>query len=267
MKKLSKKIIKSLMVSAAFSLLGTTAQAGDETSANITETNDGHIDEHNKILKTKIFHNILKISPTGRVYAVDSHRSHRSHSSHRSSRYSSATSPKAVAQVKEYETYSLGDRILTKGMYGKDVNELVGKLIKYYYLRPDFSAQKSGYSLYDAAVVEAVKNFQQDAGLPVTGSFGKEDKAALDKWDVSKTKIRLGIRDLSREFRGNDVYELVQLLGKAGCPPDPKLLEEDGQLYTADVEMAVRVFQAFAGMPVTGIADWDTVSKLKSVAK
>lgn len=295
MKKLSKKIIQSLMVSAAFSLLGTNAQAKDVSAADLTESADGNIDEQHDILKTNIFHNVLKISSSGKLYGVDSHRSHSSHRSHRSSRYnnhsshysstyssgssgSSTQTPKTTpaqnsasnfvsTATPAYETYSLGDRTLSQGSYGSDVDELVSKLKKYYYLKSDFSAKKAGYALYDATVVAAVKDFQQDAGLSVSGTFGSKDKSALNHWDASKTKIKLGIRSLTVGDSGNDVYELVKLLEKAGCPPNPKLLEDKGRKYTTDVAMAVKVFQAFAGLSVTGIADIDTINKLKSSAK
>ncbi|MCQ2279922.1 MAG: peptidoglycan-binding protein [Bacteroidales bacterium] len=183
MKKLSKKIIQSLMVSAAFSLLGTNAQAKDVSATASTKSADGNIDEQHNILKTNIFHNVLKISSSGKLYGVDSHRSHSSHSSHRSSRYSSGSRGGSVSNFVANESNSLGNRSLTVG------------------------------------------------------------------------------------DSGNDVYELVKLLEKAGCPPNPKLLEDKGRKYTTDVAMAVKVFQAFAGLSVTGIADIDTINKLKSSAK
>lgn len=126
---------------------------------------------------------------------------------------------------------------------------------------------KSGYHLYDSQVERAIKYFQQDAGLKMTGIFDQETKSALEKWSTLRTTLRLGVRDLSTSTFGDDVAELIRLLQKAGFPPDRSKIENDGKKYTEDVAMAVRVFQAFYGLPVTGIADLKTINKLKSLVK
>lgn len=192
MKKLPKKIIKSLLVSAAFSLLGSQMQAKEASDTNPLASDDGKSDEKINILKTRVFHDVLKMNASGVLYKVDSHRSHRSHSSHYSSSYTSSRS----------------------------------------------SSQGGSTTAVSNETMQAAHNTPS-----------------------------LGDRTLSVGNIGDDVSELVKLLEKAGCPPNPKLLEDNGRKFTADVEMAVRVFQAFAGLPVTGVVDNATIGKLKSVVK
>ncbi len=170
---------------------------------------------------------------------------------------------------KTFETYSLGDRTLKKGLYGADVDVLVRKLINYQYLRSDGLKRQSGYYLFDNQVEQAVKYFQEDASLTVNGVVDSSTENALLVWSSSKTHLRLGVRDLYVGCSGEDVETLIQLLNKANCPPNPEKfkIDNDMYIYTDDIATAVRVFQAFAGLTVTGRADLTTINKLKASTK
>ena len=145
---------------------------------------------------------------------------------------------------------------------------LVSKL----YLNRDLVATKNGHSLYDANVVAAVKNFQSDAGLKQTGKADATTMSKLRDWNSSNTTIRLGVRNLSYssdEMEGYDVTELVELLKKAGYAPDPSLIRKSGNktVFTQDVETAVKMFQAYNDLPVSGEVSQLTLTKLRAKAK
>lgn len=148
------------------------------------------------------------------------------------------------------------------GLYGNDVNQLVNLLQEKYYLRSDFSATQSGYSLFDDEVEEAVKQFQKDAKLTVNGIMDLASIKALKSWDGANSTKKLGIRELKLNDSGTDVLELIELLNKAGFPPDPKKL--DGNKFNDEVEKAVKAFQMSI---VSGVADAETINMLKSAAK
>ena len=79
----------------------------------------------------------------------------------------------------------------------------------------------------------------------------------------------LGIRELSAPMEGYDVTQLVELLNKAGYPPNPQLIQKSGNKtkYTEDIATAVKMFQAYNGLSATGNADMATIEKLRGKAK
>ena len=86
-------------------------------------------------------------------------------------------------EVKNYKTYSLGDRPLFLNLYGKDVEELVTFLINNGFLSQDHFNKKNGFSIYDREVVKAVEQFQIKARLKrIDGRFGEEEKQTYNKW-------------------------------------------------------------------------------------
>lgn len=276
MKQKSKKLIKSLLISAAMTLIPTHSEAKEISPIDLDNDDADQLNA----LKAPVWHNVMKVGPNGSVTGVNDHRSHmshRSHSSHRSSRYGhsshyssshySSSSSYVSKPVKNYMNYSLGDRTLSQGLYGNDVDALVTKLKNFHYLRESYSTQKNNYSLYSADVAQGVKYFQKDAGLPVTGVMDSKTKKAFDDWSAYKSTRRLGIRKLEEGDEGEDVAELIRLLTKAGFAPNPEKVGENERKYSQDVATAVKVFQAFCGLTVTGIADYDTIDKLKSKAK
>ena len=90
----------------------------------------------------------------------------------------------------------------------------------------------------------------------------------LKSWNVAKTTIPLGFRELSASAAtsGYDVDELVQLLIAAGFAPDFSKLKKDGShyVYTEDIHTAIKAFQAFHGISPTGELNAATITKLKA---
>ena len=148
------------------------------------------------------------------------------------------------------------------GLYGKDVNQLVALLQEKYYLRKDFSTTQSNFFLFDDEVEAAVIQFQRDAKIKDNGIMDLANIKALRSWDAENSTKTLGIRELKINDRGTDVLELIELLNKAGFPPDPEKLE--GDKYNEEVERAVKAFQMSI---VSGVADTETITQLKSASK
>lgn len=284
MNKSSKKIIKSLLLSAAFTLLhGQNANA--ESKPALSLSFDGLDDNNQELQKGKnpILNNVYKILRNGDVSLIaahrshSSHRSHRSHSSHRSgsSHYSHSSSSYSggsttyTAPKKTPATYSIGDRTLKQGVHGADVNQLVSYLISNFYINESLLKKNGEYYIYDSNVVEAVKHFQKDAKMEVTGHADYSTYSQLKSWDSDNTTITLGIREVKIGTSGYDVDELIKMLTTAGFAPDPQKLHKVKQHYefTEDIMMAVKMFQAYNKMEATGLVDDKTIKKLKKFSK
>ena len=123
--------------------------------------------------------------------------------------------------------------------------------------------------MYNASVKKAVIRFQNDANLSATGNTDATTVQRLKAWDSRNTTIVLGIRNLSIGDAGTDVAELIKLLTKAGYAPDPKKMEyiNGKPKMTEDIVMAIRMFQAYNKLTVTGNVDSATLSKLRSFAQ
>lgn len=293
MKNNSKKIIKTVLLSATFALLHgiSKADAGKSFSLDLDlglPNEDISPDLSNS--KIKIIKNFYKFKRNGEATLIAAHRSHRSHSSHRSSRgghYSHSSSSHYSHSSSSYGSgggssvytpspktandYSLGDRTLSNGIYGADVDQLVSYLINYYYLKEGMATKKNGFYVYDSNVVNALKHFQKDAGLIQDGKVTSSVITRLKNWSPSRTTISLGFRSLSTADKtsGYDVDELVALLINAGYAPEPSKLEKDGDhyIFTEDIVIAIKAFQAFNRLSPSGQLDSITLSKLKSFKK
>lgn len=289
----SRKIIKALFLSATLALCHSSAKSDTKKSMLVDlepGSGDGNAFEVSKSTQ-KIVKNVYKILRTGGVKLIAGHRSHSSHRSHRSSRgghyshssstysapsssshKSSGSTSSSYTSVKTAGDYSLGDRTLSAGIYGADVNLVVHYLKKNLYLRENATvSQKNGYYMYDTNVVNAVKHFQKDAGLNPDGKLTALAASTLRDWTPSKTTIPLGNRDLSSadEISGFDVDELVQLLSNAGCTPDPSKLKKNAghYVYTDDLLTATKAFQALNGIQPSGELNSTTLTKLKAHKK
>lgn len=300
MKNSAKNKIKALLLSATAALLPTHAQA--EATTTFMPDFGNNDDFFGKTSRSwgKVFKNVAKLDKNGDVKYIASHRSHMSHrssgggggSGHRShyshyssygggsSHYSSSSSSRSSSssyskpKPKTAGDYSIGDRTLKTGIHGSDVTSLTGYLATGLYINRSWIKEKEGYSLYDATIASAVKHFQKDAGLPQTGVADKTTIDKLKSWDNSKTTVILGTRELSYSDtstdKGTDVTELVNLLTKAGFAPDPKkiVMTSDGRTeFTKDIATAVRFFQAYNSLSVTGRADEATIKALKAKAQ
>lgn len=288
MKNKSKKIIRTLLLSATVALFHGSAKA--DTKKNLSLDFDlPNGDGSSEISKgqQKIVRDVYKIMRNGDAKLIAAHRSHRSHSSHRSSRgghYSHSSSSHYSHSSSSYGSgsrssiytspaktagdYSLGDRILSSGVHGSDVDQLVPYLVRNYYLKEGVVSKKGGFYIYDSNVVNAVKHFQKDAGLTQDGKFTTEVLTKLKSWSPSQTTIPLGFRELSAsaETSGFDVDELVQLLINAGYSPDSSKLKKSGSHYvfTDDILTSIKMFQAYNGIQPNGVLNSATLSKLKT---
>lgn len=301
MKNKAKKIIRNVLIGAVASIYHTNAQAADNSASPLSEGLNGE-DKKDAVnaLKNKIYRNVLQITSKGDTKLIAGHRSHMSHrsggggggghyshashyssygggssshsshSSHSSSSYAPVVSRPAP---KTYKTYALGDRTLKSGLYGNDVSELISLLVSKRYLHSSWITMQNGYPVYNARVVSAVKRFQKDAGISQDGVVNSTTAAKLQAWDESKSTMTLGIRNMSFQIdavlAGNDVDELIALLRKAGFSPDPaKLKYPNGKaVFTKDIEIAVKLFQAYNGLKANGVVDEATIAKLNAVAK
>ena len=103
---------------------------------------------------------------------------------------------------------------------------------------------------YNGALAAAVKEFQSDAGLPVTGSVGARD------WTALHTQ---GPRAVSkRGSTGSDVRRVQRALNSAGSPR----LVING-IFDGGVDSAVRGYQRKAGLPVSGVVNQLTCKALQ----
>lgn len=305
MKSKSKNIIKTLLLSATVALFHGSAKADAKKSLSLDLDlglgNGGASPEVSKG-KQPLVKNVYKILRNGDAKLIAGHRSHsshrssrgghyshssssshRSHSSHRSSgggsHYSHSSSSYGsgsrssvyTPSAKTAGDYSLGDRTLSSGIYGSDIDQLVTYLVKFYYLKDGVVTKKGGYYVYDANVVRAVKHFQKDAGLTQDGKATVGVISTLKSWSASKTTIPLGFRELSSatETSGYDVDELIKLLINAGYSPNPAKLKKKGSHYvfTEDVVTAIKVFQAYNGLQPNGQLTASTLAKLKTFRK
>ena len=123
--------------------------------------------------------------------------------------------------------------------------------------------------MYDKNMVAAVKHFQKDAGMTSCGIVDYNTQSALKSWDENKTTIELGFRDLTEGVSGFDVTTLIQLLTAAGYAPDPNKIEYNNgnAVFNNEIVTAIKMFQAYNKLDVTGIPDTPTITKLKSFKK
>lgn len=298
MKRKAKKIIRNLLIGAVASIYHTDAQAADSHSAPLLEGLDGeNKSDAVSALRNKVFKNVLQMTRNGNVKLIAGHRSHMSHrssrggghyshtshysgygtgrsshTSHSSSSYGSTyTAPKPAP--KTYKTYDLGDRTLKLGLYGNDVSKLTSLLVTKKYMSSSWISMQKGYPVYNAKVVDVVKRFQKDAGLSQTGIVTSSLVSKLENWDENKSTLTLGIRNLTYNpnapMYGHDVNALIALLRSVGFPPDPSKLKYNGAkaIFTKDISIAVKLFQAYNGLPANGEVDANTIVKLRAKSK
>lgn len=332
MKKNPRNILKGLLLSAIATMFNSNANAEETMSI----TNNLKEEDANELKSSfrRIYKNVLKISPSGKMIGVNSHRSHSSHSSHRSGSYvrshsshtshtshsssstsygttnrsrstytpsvgssstssgtrnrsnnsgtnTSGTSTSSKSKNRgtvsglytpytlDIKTVSLGERPLTRNLYGNDVKMLIILLVEKLYIRESWVSNKDNYPVYDTQVEDAVKHFQKDAGLTQTGIADESTIESLEAWEKGKTSVVLGVRDLyyltSFPLSGPDVDELIKLLWEKGYAPDPMKLEKrDGHyMFTQDIEKLVKRYQAENGLVETGVVDETFVKKIK----
>ncbi|AOL35823.1 MULTISPECIES: peptidoglycan-binding protein [Geobacillus] len=146
---------------------------------------------------------------------------------------------------------------LTIGSRGDDVRKLQQQLKQLgYFTYSDIT----GY--YGVLTADAVRRFQRDNGLPVTGAVDNQTAARLAsavkaKTNPPATAERPAIR-LSIGSRGEDVKRVQKKLKELGYFTYPTITGYYGTV-TAD---AVRRFQQSVKLPVTGVVDSETYERL-----
>ncbi|MDO4837455.1 MAG: peptidoglycan-binding protein [Clostridia bacterium] len=134
------------------------------------------------------------------------------------------------------------DRDLKEGDEGDDVSTLQYRLKDLYYL----TSEATG--VYDAATTAAIKSFQEDFSLEVTGEADAKTQSLL---------FAAQYRPLKKGCIGDDVKELQTRLTVLGYYKG----KVSGE-YLDATEEAVRAYQEANGEEVTGIADVDTLAVL-----
>ena len=139
---------------------------------------------------------------------------------------------------------------LQRGDTGYRVRELNRRLKKLYYLEGEVG------SSYNSATVAAVKRFQEEYGLTVTGSATEKVQKALFS---KKAPEYSGYITLQRGDDNERVEEMQLRLTKLNYYAG----RTDGY-YDKATRDAVKLFQRAVNLKVTGIADPDTLQELFS---
>ncbi|BBW97720.1 peptidoglycan-binding protein [Geobacillus icigianus] len=151
-------------------------------------------------------------------------------------------------------TVSASSRTLAIGSRGDEVRELQQRLKRLGYFR---YPQITGY--YGAVTAEAVKQFQRDNRLAVTG---RADQATLERLKQTEGSVSSSV-GLSVGSRGSQVRELQRHLKQLGYFTYPNITGYYGEI-TAE---AVRRFQRANGLPATGVVDSRTAARLGNAVK
>ncbi|TWF94595.1 N-acetylmuramoyl-L-alanine amidase [Saccharopolyspora dendranthemae] len=119
---------------------------------------------------------------------------------------------------------------------------------------------RPGPALFDEAVEQAVRGFQQQRGLITDGVVGSATYRAL-----TDARWRLGDRSLaflvSKPISGDDVFALQERLLELGYDAG----RPDG-IFSAETEQALRSFQRDYGLTPDGICGPGTLRALKQLA-
>lgn len=282
MKKEIKHRLQAIVLTAIASALQSESHADNLKRPVVLPVKDKTVLSSSKSKWNTILNNVVKITRNGDFKIVAGHRSHSSHSSHRShyssrggsnhysssSSYTSGSKGSYVGEPsKSPSEYILGERTLKVGNKGEDASELANLLVKNFYLEKSKIKRESGYVIYNESICQAVKRFQKDAELKVTGIADKETIERLKRWNADNSKnVPLGLRVLKKDISGTDVTELVQLLVKSNFAPNPDEIRKTNSVtyYSEDIGIAVSLFQAHNGLQVTGEADLKTIKALRS---
>lgn len=163
MNKISKKVIGALLLTSVLSI-----SFKDEENTELYDygLDDSPSDNISKKSKGAIVKNLLQFKGDSQYRLIARHRSHYSHRSHRSggSRCSKIIIPSEAI---------LGDRLLTKGVFGADVEMLVSLLKSKQIIDDNRIEKKNGYCVYNDYLTSAIKNFQLKENLLSTGICDK----------------------------------------------------------------------------------------------
>lgn len=142
---------------------------------------------------------------------------------------------------------------LSTGMSGSSVTELQNDLVEAGY----FARTVDG--AYGSSTAAAVKLFQKDHGLRVTGIADDATQRKIEK-SIGNGYRKGGGVVMSEGNRGDDVAEFQQALINAGFLNDGA----DG-VYGQATAKAVKAFQKEKGLPVSGVIDEETYAALGGI--
>ncbi|MGL5065106.1 MAG: peptidoglycan-binding domain-containing protein, partial [Microcoleus sp.] len=176
-----------------------------------------------------------------------------------------ATLNEIDAQMREYQISFPGHRnsdnsdnyaggFLGVGDSGRQVELLQRRLQELGYYR----GAVSGW--FDRATESALIDFQEDVGLSGTGKVDRSTRSAL--WQASRQTARISRTQdlgLQRGSRGDAVRQLQSRLRSAGKNPGPI-----NGVFGGETEFAVVRFQQERNLPVTGIANAETLAALET---
>lgn len=154
----------------------------------------------------------------------------------------STPGPKPPTPAPALAVYTLGSRILARGMKGTDVRDAQRLLVN---LKRPVSVDGD----FGPKTEAAVKDFQADRWLASDGKIGPDTLGAL--------RTNLGVRVLKKGLKGSDVKEIQRLLNAKGAK-----LTIDGD-FGAKTDAAVRAFQKSHKLAVDGQAGKATVTALR----
>lgn len=118
MNKVAAKIINTLLLA---SLLASYRDDAEDTNEYVYTIVSNNVDQLTKS-NARVMKNVIKLGKNGKLTLIAGRRSHYSHRSHYSGRRSRCSSFHSVLE------YTIGERTLTEGMYGSDVDMLVSIL-------------------------------------------------------------------------------------------------------------------------------------------
>src|SRR5699024_2310662 len=136
---------------------------------------------------------------------------------------------------------------LQRGEHHDDAIELKDKLTLLGY-----ESFPNATTYYGVRTETAVKQFQEDMDLPVTGAVDNETMEML------KTQAS---EPLERGMRRDDAVELKQNLDKLGFAS----FNNPNELYGSKTENGVKAFQKQYDLEVTGVANQATLQKMEEV--
>ncbi|HET8595251.1 MAG TPA: N-acetylmuramoyl-L-alanine amidase [Intrasporangium sp.] len=151
--------------------------------------------------------------------------------------------------------------VLRPGDRGSAVAEVCDRLVQTGDLPPSFVTGERDAALYDEAVEQAVRAFQQRRGLIVDGTVGPSTFSVLDgaRWQLGDRVLRYLPE---RPLEGDDVGQLQRRLADLGFTVG----KIDG-IHGSETDAAVRAFQAGVGLPPDGTVGPETMRAFEALRR
>lgn len=241
MKRKSQHILRGILLSAIATMFGNNANSQENESPLVYPNDDNETNELSSS-SGRIYKNVLKMSPSGNIIAVNSHRSHSSHSSHSSHRSGSYTrSHSSHTSHTSHSSSSTGYGIPSRSTSTRTSSSNTS------------TTRSTGYGT-GTSTTSSTNN------IGISSLYSNPSSSSLNP----KT-IELGSRNLMPELYGNDINKLVKLLAEKLYIRENWVSKKDGyMIYDSKVEEAVKHFQKDASIPQTGQLDKTALQTLKT---